>query len=94
MKKAFLILFMSFFGTFAFAQSSPPKEAEKQQPAVPQESPSVELQKEAVKAVPAAKEAPKPQRISTTGNKNKPARVRPARSPRPSARPIRAGRGR
>lgn len=94
MKKGFLILSMSFFCSIAFAQGTVPKEAEKQQPAVQQEHTAVVPPKSDVKAVPAAKDAPKPERIVATGKQRRPAVARPARNPRPAARPIRAGRGR
>lgn len=94
MKKGLLILCMSFFCTMALAQGTVAKEADKQEPAEQQQNPKAEPKKEVVKTVPPAKEAAKPERVIPNGKQAKPAVARPARNPRPAARPVRPGRGR
>lgn len=97
MKKALLILFLSVFGSVAFAQGSAPKEPEAPKPVEKKETPAPSRQdakKEEVKAVPAAKNAAKPQRVAAKPAHVRQSMPRPARNPRPAARPVRPGRGR
>lgn len=94
MKKGCLILLMSLFGSVAFAQgTAPKKEPETPKAVEKQEVPAPA--KEEVKAVPQAKTAAKPERmVNKRQSAVKPAVSRPARNPRPAARPVRPGRGR
>ena len=101
MKKGFLILIVCFVSCIAFAQSPAQKDPENQKPVEKQEqspTPKQELPspaKEEVKAVPSAKGSAKPERVvATKPGAAKPAVTRPARNPRPAARPVRPGRGR
>lgn len=98
MKKGLLILLLSLIGSIGFAQGTAPKEEEKPKPAKQQENPApvqkIETAEEVVKAVPAAKEGAKPQRVVTNRKNKKPTVVRPARRPGTVVRPVRPGRGR
>ena len=100
MKKALLILLMCFFSSIAFAQGTTPKEPESKSPAEPQEKPAEKqvvpapAKEELVKTVPPAKGSAKPERVVSKGSDVKRSLPKPARNPRPTARPVRPGRGR